>query len=200
MASSDYMPLDYPDFGDADSVNVWTGREKWNAIYTVTIGELMEHDLFSWDSDELNWKDAAYSTEQYERVCAYFVERFRFREISIVPYLEWAYMLRRKLVYELMPKYRLMYKMLDDNFDIAQDSDDYEKRRVVGSTYPETLLSGNADYASDGRDEENEQIKRGNLLDAYLKYEQEFKAIDESLLDELECMFIGLYTVSIDGL
>ena len=200
MASSDYMPVTYPDFSKIDEVTEWTGREQWNAVYTIALGELIEHDLFDWSSEHLDWKQAAYNEEQYARVCDYFIERFRFREISIVPFLEWAYTLRRKLVYELMPKYRLMYKMLDDDFDLAQDGVDYSKRRVIGSEYPETLLSGNSDYINTGTDEENEKIHRGNLLDAYLKYQQEFQAIDKQLLDELEVMFIGMYTTTIEGM
>lgn len=200
MAASDYMPTEYPDISNPEDVINWVGRDRWNAIYTLTLGELIDHDIFSWDSDLLNWKSAAYSDEQYQRVCDYFIERFRFREIAIVPFYEWASMLHRKLVYELMPKYRVLYKMLDADFDIAQVSDRYHKGRTVGSEYPETLLSGNSDYASTGTDEEHEDIERGNLLDSYLKYQNEFQALDKQLLDELEDMFIGLYTVSLDGM
>ena len=200
MAASDYMPTEYPDFSDPSKVLDWRGRDKWNAIYTITLGELIDHDIFNWDMSLINWRDAAYSEEQYKRVCDYFIERFRFREISIVPFFDWGALLHRKLVYELMPKYRVLYKMLDDDFDIAQVSDKYHKGRTVGSEYPETLLSGNSDYASTGTDEEHEDIERGAVLDAYLKYQNEFQAIDKQLLDELEDMFIGLYTVSLDGM
>lgn len=200
MAASDYMPTSTPEVTEPAEFLAWTGRDKWNAVYTVTIGELLDHDVFSWKSPLLDWSSAAYSTEQYERVCEYFIERFRFREISIIPFAEWAYALKRKLVYELMPKYKMMYALLDDDFDITQIEGEYEKKRVIGSEYPETLLSGNSDYISDGTDEESEKIKRGNLLDSYLKYEQAFTSIDEKLLDECESLFIGLYTASIDGM
>lgn len=200
MAASDYMPTGYPDFSSQDSVNEWTGRDKWDAIYTVTLGELIDKGVFDWSLDILDWSAAAYSSEQYKRVCAYFIERFMFREISIEPFFEWATMLHRKLVYELMPKYRNLYKYLDEEFDPAQVSDRYHKRRAIGSDYPETLLSANADYISNGQDEESEDIERGNLQDAYNNYVTQYQAIDTHLLDELESMFIGLYTVSIDGM
>ena len=200
MAASDYMPISYPNFSSQDAVNEWTGRDKWDAVYTVTLGELIDKGIFDWSLDVLNWSSAAYSTEQYSRVCNYFIERFRFREISIEPFYEWATMLHRKLVYELMPKYKNLYQYLDDDFDPAQVSDKYHKRRTVGSDYPETLLSANADYISNGQDEESEDIERGNLQEAYNSYVTEYQAIDTHLLDELESMFIGLYTVSIDGM
>ena len=200
MTASDYMPISYPNFSSQDAVNEWTGRDKWDAVYTVTLGELIDKGIFDWSLDVLNWSSAAYSTEQYTRVCNYFIERFRFREISIEPFYEWATMLHRKLVYELMPKYKNLYQYLDDDFDPAQVSDKYHKRRVIGSDYPETILSDNADYVSNGQDEESEDIERGNLQEAYNSYVTEYQAIDTHLLDELESMFIGLYTASIDGM
>lgn len=200
MATSDYMPTQYPDFSSPDSVNEWVGDSRWNAVYTVTLGELVDKGVFDWKMELLDWSSAAYSAEQYNRVCAYFIERFRFREISIEPFYEWATMLHRKLVYELMPKYKNLYQYLDESFDPAQVSDKYHKRRAVGSDYPETLLSGNADYISNGQDEESEAIERGNLQEAYNKYISDYQAIDTQLLNELESMFIGLYTASIDGM
>lgn len=200
MATSDYMPVDYPDFGSQSSVNEWTGSNVWNAVYTVQLGELIDKGIFDWRLDILDWSRAAYSAEQYNRVCTYFIERFRFREISIEPFYEWATMLHRKLVYELMPKYKNLYQYLDESFDPAQVSDKYRKRRAVGSDYPETLLSGNADYISNGQDEESEEVERGNLQDAYNAYVTGYQTIDERLLDELESMFVGLYTASIDGM
>lgn len=200
MAASDYMPTTYPDFGSQGEVNDWTGKDRWNAVYTVTLGELIDKGVFDWGLGILDWSSAAYSTEQYNRVCAYFIERFRFREISMEPFYEWATMLHRKLVYELMPKYKNLYQYLDKEFDPAQVSDKYHKRRTIGSDYPETLLSANADYISNGQDEESEDIERGNLMEAYETYVTRYQAIDQRLLDELESMFIGLYTASIDGM
>ena len=100
MAASDYMPTGFPDFSSQDEVNEWTGRDRWNAVYTITLGELIDKGVFDWSLDILDWSAAAYSAEQYKRVCAYFIERFRFREISIEPFYEWATMLHRKLVCE----------------------------------------------------------------------------------------------------
>lgn len=200
MAASDYMPTDYPDFSSQDAVNEWTGRDKWDAVYTVTLGELIDKGVFDWSLDVLDWSSAAYSSDQYKRVCDYFIERFKFREIGIEPFFEWATMLHRKLVYELMPKYRNLYKYLDEEFDPAQVSDRYHKRRTIGSDYPETLLSANADYISNGQDEESEDVERGNLQEAYNNYVTRYQAIDMNLLDDLESMFIGIYTASIDGM
>lgn len=200
MATSDYKPTEYPDIASSDETHDWVGNSRWNAVYTVTLGELIEHGVFDWSRPTLDWSSAAYSPEQYERVCDYFTQRFLFREISIEPFGAWATMLRYRFVYELMPKYRNLYMYLDDDFDPAQVDNTYHKRRAIGSDYPETLLSGNSDYISNGQDEESEDIERGSLMDAYTQYVTDYQAIDKMMLDELEDMFIGLYTASIDGM
>ena len=64
----------------------WTGRDQWNAVYTITIGELIDCGLFDWKRPELDWSSAAFNEDQYDRVCSYFIERFYFREISLEPF------------------------------------------------------------------------------------------------------------------
>lgn len=177
----------------------WTGKPLWNAIYTVTLGELIEHDVFNWSDEILDWSAAAYDDEQYNRVCTYFIEQYRYREISIEPYLEWALMLHKKLVYELMPKYAPLYKRVDDGINPLQVNDEYFKRRAIGSDYPETLLSGNADYISNGQDEEHEKLVEGSFAESISAFASNYKPVDMMLIDELDSLFISLYTVSVNA-
>lgn len=196
MSYTDYIPDNIP-----DNPNEWvgyTGKPLFNAVYTVQLGELVEHGVFDWNYSVLNWKNAAYSDEQYKRVCDYFIERFYFREISMLPPEQWFNFLHRKLVYELCPKYNKLYKYLDD-FDPAQNADAYAKNRNIQSEYPETLLSKNSDYLSSGTDMESENVMRGNLQDEYNKYMLNYKYIDQSMLDDLESMFIGTYSTNVNG-
>lgn len=191
------------DFSDcAINIDEWddyTGIDKWNAIYTIQLGELIANDIFSWDLEMLNWRDSAYSDEQYSRVCDYFIERFRYREISIEPFKEWARILKRKLVYELMPKYNPLYARVEEGINPLSDYNEYYKNRTIDSAYPQTLLSANSDYITDGRDEEFERIKEGNYVESVVKYASDYKSVDEMLLDELESMFICLYTVNFNA-
>lgn len=265
------------------SIDTEIGKPEWHALYTVVLGSLIEDGIFSWDNEYLNWKSAAYDDEQYERVCAYFIERYRYEEISILPVKQWMLFLRRRLVYELMPKYRIMYAEaaknyrfdfggLEKGWDVrdtaehqettgnetatdnttgtsiretneAGHADDYGKSRDIESDYPETLLSGNADYISNGRDEENERLHdetrnetetgsttangssvkdtagqrdgTGSMrssfehekevttlerLEAMTAYIEQIGQIDKSLLDELENMFVQIYTVNVNGI
>jgi hypothetical protein len=208
-----------------------TGKPEWHALYTVVLGSLVEDGVFDWSKPELDWSSAAYDAEQYERVCSYFIERYRYNEISMLPVKEWMLSLRRRLVYELMPKYRILYAEeakkygldtgwretgWDTNSQVSHD-DDFYKGRAITSDYPETLLSQNADYASDGRDEENERVKdtTHTLNSSYEKvretdtrerlenlelYLEAFAQLDKRLLDELEIMFIQIYTANVNGL
>lgn len=178
----------------------YPGKSDWHAVYTIQLGELIESGVFDWDSDVLKWEIAAYDQDQYLRVCNYFIERYRYREISIIPYKEWAQMLRRKLVFELMPKYKPLYERVGDGINPLSDGDEYYKNRTIESAYPETLLSENADYITDGRDEEYERIKEGNAAESVIRYAEIYKDVDQLLLDELESMFVCMYTANINGL
>lgn len=177
----------------------FTGRDRWNAVYTIQLGELIESGVFDWNKSELDWSSAAFDEEQYARICAYFNERFYYREISIIPFEEWAKYLHFKLVYELCPKYAPLYKRAADGIEPFADSNEYYKNRTINSAYPETLLSGNSDYITDGRDEEFQRIKEGNISESMLKYVQEFRAVDAAMLDELESMFISMYTLNVNA-
>lgn len=182
------------------SIDEYTGEPETHTLYTVNLFTLIEEGIFDWKRPELDWKSAAYDDAQYERVCAYFIERYRYDEISILPVKQWMLFLRRKLVYELMPKYKWLYLRVADGVNPFQEADEYHKRREISSDYPETLLSANADYASDGTDLEYETLKESRIAKMVVDYAEYYKDVDNLLLDELECMFVQLYTVNVNGL
>lgn len=183
---------------DANDWNVsemldYTGQPESHAVYTVELCELMQSGAFNWSRPELDWSEAAYSTEQYERFCKYFEQRFMFREISMLPPLQWFTALKRMLVYELMPKYKPLYAQVENGISPLGENE-YYKERHVSSSYPETLLSGNSDYISSGEDREFERIKIDNAAEALEAYRNGFRSVDAALGDELEILFISLYT------
>lgn len=176
----------------------FTGREQFNAVYTVQLGELIEIGLFDWNSELLNWHDYAYSEEVYTRVCDYFKERFYFREISIVPFLEWAKYLHFKICFELCPKYNPLYEHAKNGINPLSESNEYYKNRTIQSAYPETLLSENADYITDGKDEEFQRIKDGDFTEKSMDYYANYRTIDAAFCDELETLFISMYTLNVN--
>lgn len=195
MPNDEYMPGI-----DIDAFDAATGREEWHALYTIQLGELIESGVFDWSKPELDWHSAAYSEEQYTRVCAYFIERYRYDEISVLPVKQWFLQLRRRFIYELMPKYKWLYKRIDDGINPFQQSDEYHKRREIGSDYPETLLSKNADYISTGKDLEYETLKENAVAQQVRDYASLYRDVDQLLLDDLETMFIQLFTSNVNGL
>ena len=70
-------------------VETYTGRDEWHDVYTISLGELVADGSFDWSRPELDWSDAAYDAEQYTRVCDYFIQRFYWREISLLPLKKW---------------------------------------------------------------------------------------------------------------
>lgn len=190
---------DFVDLPDEliDSVDNWTGCDEWHSVYTIQLSELMSEGLNIWDY--IDWQDNAFDEEQYTRLCAAFEQRFMWREISIEPFSVWAQRVSYKLNYELMPKYRPLYEAEQQGINVLADSDEYFKHREIGSDYPETLLSANSDYVSVGKDIEDERLHIGSIPDAYERVYEKYRSIDQMILDELECMFIGLYTANVNG-
>lgn len=184
---------------DIDAFDNYTGCDRWNAVYTIQLGELMDLGVFDWSKPELDWSAAKYDDEQYSRLCAYFVDRFYYREISIEPFKVWANFLKRKLVYELMPKYKPLYERVAEGINPISNENEYYKNRTIESAYPETLLSENADYITDGKDEEFQRIKEGDFVDTMQNYADKYRSVDQMILDELEILFIGLYTANVNA-
>lgn len=176
-----------------------TEPNRWYAVCTIQLGELVENGVFDWSSSLLDWSAAAYSAEQYERMCAYIIERYRFCEISLEPFYEWATLFRSAIVYELCPKYNVLYDATANGINVLQKSDEYEKRREVGSNYPETLLSGNSDYASTGKDTEFEHVENGDPTEQLTNWADNMRSIDQMFADELQGFFCSLYTVNMNG-
>lgn len=189
-----------PNNWDKQSMMGYTYQNEWHAVYTVYLGELMQSGVFDWKRPELDWSCAAIDEQQYERVCDYFNLRFKWREISMLPVLKWFDYLRNKLVYELMPKYKPLYERVAEGINPLSSESEYYKNRTIQSAYPETLLSENSDYITDGKDEEFQRIKEHGTADAIVNFADVYKGVDQLLLDELEVMFISLYTTNINGL
>lgn len=221
----DYCNCDY-DSLDVDELVSFTGKPRFKAVYTITLAELIDVGIFDWSKDYLNWSAFAYDSAQYERVCQYFIERFYYREISMEPFKIWANFLTRKIKYELMPKYKILYAEAAKNVSLqgagnetrtkteSESSDNYYKSRDIQSEYPETLLSSNSDYISTGNDTEDERIiERSHtesesiqreapasvFIENTARYTEVFGQIDKQLCDELEVMFVSLYTANYNG-
>lgn len=182
-----------PDKWTKESMLDYTGQHETHSVYGIQLVDLMESGVFDWNRPELDWSSAAYDAAQYERFCKYFEERFMFRELGMTPFRVWANYFHRMMVYELMPKYKPMYAQIESGIAPLGENE-YYKRRTINSAYPETLLSGNSDYISDGTDEEWERVKITDAGKSMQEYISEFVSVDEAIGDELEVLFVCMYT------
>ena len=165
-----------------------------HSVITIKLGELYRWGFY--DPNDESWRWDALDDEQYVRVCTKFLARYYDREITIIPPGEWKRSYIRKLN-EIMPKYKLLYKAAED-MDVLQESREYHKSREIFSEYPQTQLAGREDYASAGRDNENETLREGNPIDMIVDAADRYRDIDVMILDDLEILFTTLASVSLN--
>ena len=97
-----------------------------------------------------------------------------------------------------MPKYKPLYKRVSEGINPLANENEYYKDRTIQSAYPETLLSDNADYITDGRDQEFQRIKEKAQVEALMDFAKNYQDVDKLMLDELENMFISMYTCNMN--
>lgn len=191
----------------------------FHAVATIQLGELIDCGWFNWKEDE-GWVWDYYDQTQKLRLQAKLDNHYFWREIGCLPPLQWKMEFLRKLN-EIMPKYKHLYKMLDTDpkFDPLQHSrkkgdikdafDEWFKSRNIGSDFPQTMLSGNSDYASTGEDREYEKlhtldrnqdiVELGDVLDKWIEFQDKFKDVDVMIIEEMGSVFGHLSSVSINA-
>jgi hypothetical protein len=186
------------DFEELTQYEGYEAHPDYHSVYTIQLCELANAGFIDWTREDWDWSDVAQSPEVYERVCKKFNDRFWWSEISITPPGRWKQQLLRR-IRELAPKYNNLWRITADGLDPLQVGGEYGKRRAIDSGYPETLLSGNADYISGGRDEEYEKIATGNVTEALQAYQEGYHDPDAMFLDELEVFFCHMYTSNVNA-
>lgn len=158
-------------------------NDRWDSM-TITLGEWYEMGFYT-PFDDDSWRFDAYSELQYTRLCTKFLNRFYDREVSNTVPNRWKRAYLRKLN-EIMPKYKLLYARVEQGVNPLQEGRDREKSRDIFSDFPETMLSGNSDYASSGTDRESDVLREGNAAELLTQFAREWQDVDAMILDELE--------------
>lgn len=177
--------------------------EDFHAVFTITLGELINDGLVNfldgtWDAQLNGTPIKWYSDEQRERFWGKFEQHFFWREIGELPYLRWKSNLLSKIAL-LMPKYWMLYDMLEKGIDPLQEYDKYGKSRNIYSDFPQTMLSGNEDYASTGNDTQFEEIKQGDFVEKMDALMRNYNDPDMALLQELDVHFYCMLTSNMNG-
>lgn len=166
-------------------------RDERYDYMTITLGELHELGFYRPLEDD-SWRFDAYSDEQYTRFCTKFLNRFYDREVSNTVPNRWKRAYLRKLN-EIMPKYKLLYARVEQGVNPFQESREREKSRDIFSDFPETMLSGNSDYASTGNDRESDMLREGSAAGLLTQFARDWQDVDVLILNELEhVLFTGI--------
>lgn len=158
-------------------------NDRWDAM-TVTLGEWYEMGFYQPLTDD-SWRFDAYSELQYTQLCRKIIDRFYYREVSIPTPARWKTAYLRKLN-EIMPKYKLLYERVEQGVNPFQAGRDRAKSRDIFSDFPETMLSGNSDYASSGTDRESDTVREGDITEQAARFAESWNDVDVMILDELE--------------
>lgn len=161
---------------------------------SIPLGELHDMGFFDWEDESWRWD--AYNDEQYNRVCEKILERYRYRELGVLPAARWKSAYLRKMN-EIMPKYKLLYARAEEGINPFQSGSDYEKERSIFSDFPATHLSGNSDYTSSGNDRESEHVSEGDVIEKMGAFAETYRDIDVMILDELDFLFSCLLTSTV---
>lgn len=164
----------------------------WHAVVTVCLGELIMDGVIDLSAPDMAFD--AYSPEQAARLIEKIKGRFYWREISIIPVKRWKWEYVR-LLNEIMPKYKPLYKRIEEGLDPFAEGSEYGKHRDIFSEFPQTQLAGNSDYASTGTDREYEIIREGSTAEKAVQFARSYRDVDALILDEMETLFSPLVTV-----
>lgn len=173
------MPTDY----DYDMRN---SNNPYYPSVTITYGELKEAGFINWNDPAWHWD--AYDDDQYKRVCKKMDDHFKWREIGVLPPARWHDEFIRKMN-EIMPKYKLLYKILADSPDPMQVLSEYHKARHVYSDFPVTQLRAETqDYASNADDNEEERDVQGDFMEK-VQALQAYDDVDLQIINDMSSMF-----------
>ena len=181
-------------------------RPDYHAVYSVQLCELVNDGFEVFgdpDWDEIAWPSdddpESYLSKTRERLESKLLRKFWFAEIDPrVPGI-WRYDLTTKMQL-IMPKYREVYEAVAEGLSPLADSDVYEKNRRVYSDYPAAQLdNATRDYASTADDYESERVEIGDVIDKMSRLNT-YNDVDAAVLEELECCFCQILTMSMSGM
>lgn len=192
---------DFPTFDDVSKYEPGELVHRYMAIETITLAELIDQRVFSWADERIAGAFDGLGAENAARLQDAFVARYLYEEIGVLPPGQWLQRLGAKIRYQLVPKYKPLYDAIaSGDFNPTLKGSEWHKERRIRSEFPETQISGNSDYLSDGEDSEYQTIRTDDQLALSELYYSQYKDVDTALLDELETLFATLWSVQVNAL
>lgn len=193
--SMPFQPFDYPE-----------PTPDYHAVYSVQVCELVNDgfDVFGdegweqidWPSDE---NPESWLSQTRSRLEGKLLRKFWFAEIDPrVPGI-WRYDLTTRMQL-VMPKYKRVYETIAGGLDPMTAKDTYTKNRRVFSDYPAAQLdNATRDYASTADDYEAEVVELGDVIERMAAL-RTYNDVDAAVLEELECCFLQVLTMTMGGM
>ena len=193
--------MPFPTFDDVEKYTPKDFEHRYMAIETITLAQLLQMEAFSWDDERLSGCFDGLGDAIASRLQNAFVARYLYEEIAVLPPGQWIQRLGAKIRYQLVPKYKPLYDAIaSGDFNPTIKGSEWHKERRIRSEFPETQISGNSDYLSDGEDSEYQTIRTDDQLALSELYYNSYKDIDTAFLDELEIMFATIWSVQVNAL
>lgn len=165
----------------------------YHAVVSIMLVEL--YDAKFCDSSFTGWEWPKLDDKQDARLRWKLFDHYKYREIALVPPARWKHEFIRKMR-EIMPKYVLLYKLLEETPELYGGVSEWYKGRVIFSDFPQTQLSGdNGDYASSGNDREFQRIHQADFIETAERV-HDFNDVDMMVIDDMSSLFSCLFTVN----
>lgn len=193
--TSPYMPFQYPE-----------PTPDYHATYSIQVCELVNDgfDVFGDEGwDEIDWPSdddpTSWLSRTRDRLQTKLLRKFWYAEIDPrVPGI-WRYDLTTRMQL-VMPKYRQVYESIAGGLNPLAERDTYTKNRRVYSDYPAAQLdNATRDYASTADDFESETVELGDVT-SKMRALKTYNDVDAAVLDELECCFCQILTMTLGGM
>lgn len=193
--TSPYVPFQYPE-----------PTPDYHAAYSIQVCELVNDgfDVFGDEGwDEIDWPSdddpTSWLSRTRDRLQTKLLRKFWYAEIDPrVPGI-WRYDLTTRMQL-VMPKYRQVYESIAGGLNPLAERDTYSKNRRVYSDYPAAQLdNATRDYASTADDFEAETVELGDVT-SKMRALKTYNDVDAAVLDELECCFCQILTMTLGGM
>lgn len=161
-----------------------------HAPNTIRFGEIMD-DHPSWRTNYYPAFPEVHRTRLNQKI----EDRYFYREISHegggMPGV-FFHFLKRKLN-EVLPQYMKIYALEDSgDINVLRTETTKVKSRSIYSDYPQTALSGDADYATNSNDIANASEVTGPNIDMINKFNESYTDTDLLVLKALDVCFAGM--------
>lgn len=170
----------------------------FHSVITIKFGELLESG-FDWGGATYYSGNPEFDANHRQRINKKIEDQYYWREICCIPPGQFRHYMIKNLN-NIMPKYiKLLELNASGEINPLIDSKTSNKQRDIFTEYPQSMLSGDQDYASTGNDSAGESETIGNVMDKLVDFADLYNDIDVMIVKELAVCFLNLTSLTVDA-